>query len=58
MSDSKSVETLEREEYEKMMQILGLSDSRDDYDETDYFDAWNFGKTEEDYEFIVTNVTS
>lgn len=49
-----AVLTFDREEYEKMMELLGLQDNQNDesinYD--DYFNAWNFGQTEKDYIFI------
>lgn len=47
----------EGEEYEKLMKLLGISEEekKEDQDETDYFNAWNFGYTETDFEFTVND---
>lgn len=45
-----------KEDYQKLMDTLGiLDDDRDDGDDIDYFNAWNFGQTERDYEFSTTS---
>lgn len=50
----------QREEYEALMKVLGLDN--DGFDETDdtakYFDAWNFGRTDEDSNFFATTALS
>ena len=50
----------QREEYEALMKVLGLDN--DGFDETDdtakYFDAWNFGRTDEASNFFATTALS
>lgn len=50
----------QREEYEALMKVLGLDN--DGFAETDdtakYFDAWNFGRTDEDSNFFATTALS
>ena len=42
------------------METLGLVDyaPEESDDDTDYFNAWNFGKTEEDYNFSICSSLS
>ena len=49
-----SIVSFDKEEYEKIMQLLGLRDNQnqEQEDDTDYFNAWNFGHTEDDYQFL------
>ena len=45
---------LQKEEYETLLENLGLNDNDPEKtDETDYFNAWNFGIKEEDCKFII-----
>ena len=45
-----------KDEYHKLMNTLGLLDNEGyDDDGSDYFNAWNFGKSERDYEFLITS---
>lgn len=47
----------QKEEYEALMKVLGLDngESTDEENDTDkYFDAWNFGRTDEDSNFFAT----
>lgn len=49
----KSTIDFQKEEYDALMQMLGLDN--DESDDTDkYFDAWNFGKTSDDSNFFAT----
>lgn len=56
----KSTAIFEKEEYQKLMEALGLADyaPEESDDDTDYFNAWNFGKTEEDYNFSICSSLS
>lgn len=52
----KNIVVFEKEEYQKLMDTLGiLGDDIDDSDDTDYFNAWNFGQAESDHEFLITS---
>lgn len=52
-----SIIEFQQEEYEKLIEILGLKDNNPkETDDTDYFNAWFFGKREED--FLYTNSSS
>lgn len=52
-----SVVEFQQEEYEKLIDILGMRDNKpEETDDTDYFNAWFFGKREED--FLYTNSSS
>ena len=53
----KSTMDFQQEEYEALMKVLGLdkeesSDKVSDKDE--YFNAWNFGRSDEDSNFLAT----
>ena len=51
----KSVEVLKKEEFEKLIETLGLNDKEfDSGDDTDYFNAWGFGLREEDCDFTIS----
>mgnify|MGYP000006027949 FL=1 len=53
----KSTIDFQKEEYEALMKVLGLDngESTDEENDTDkYFDAWNFGRTDEDSNFFAT----
>lgn len=53
----KSAMDFQKEEYDALMKVLGLdnSESADETNDTDkYFDAWNFGRTDEDSNFFAT----
>ena len=53
----KSTIDFQKEEYEALMKVLGLDngESTDEENDTDkYFDAWNFGRTDEDSNFLAT----
>lgn len=56
----KTLTTFERQEYEKIISTLGISESeRSEFaEETDFFNAWNFGQSEKDYEFFVVSSLS
>lgn len=51
----KTVSVFEAEEYEKMMEALGLADKTHDTDDdtADYFSAWHFGQNEEAGDFVL-----
>ena len=54
-SSMKSVEVLKKEEFEKLIETLGLNDKESDSgDDTDYFNAWGFGLREEDCDFTIS----
>ena len=40
-----------KKEYEKMMQLLDLQNNQEIDLDSDYFNAWNFGQSEDDYLF-------
>lgn len=42
-----------KEDYQKLMKLLGWQDS--DVDDTDYFNAWHFGLSEEDRGFATAS---
>ena len=49
----KMISTLEKEEYEKMMETLGLLEKASDTEDTTrYFNAWHFGQNEEAGDFV------
>ena len=51
-----SLVEFQKEEYEELIKILGLSNDNLSELETsdDYFNAWNFGLQEEDCDYIIT----
>lgn len=53
----KPTAVFEKEEYQKLMETLGLVDytAEDVDDENDYFNAWNFGITEDDCNFSISS---
>lgn len=53
----KSAMDFQKEEYDALMKVLGLDNNElaDETNDTDkYFDAWNFGRTDEDSNFFAT----
>ena len=51
----KTIVDFQKEEYEKLIETLGLKESTpEEADNTDYFNAWNFGLREEDCEFTIS----
>ena len=50
----KTISVFEPEEYERMMDLLGLIDCTpdEDNDNSDYFNAWHFGQEEDAGDFI------
>lgn len=54
----KTIKEFQKEEYELLMDTLGLKDSTpEDTNDTVYFNAWNFGLREEDCEFTISAST-
>lgn len=52
----KSITLFERDEYQKLMETLGLTDdTSEETDKSVYFNAWNFGQTERDFEFLISS---
>ena len=52
----KSITLFERDEYQKLMETLELSeDITEEADKSVYFNAWNFGQTERDFEFLISS---
>lgn len=50
----KSTIVFKENEYKKLIETLGLLDNQPDEKEcVDYFNAWNFGQSEKDYQFII-----
>ncbi len=50
-----SIVAFETEEYQKLMYTLGLIETDgNDCDYAEYFNAWNFGQTERDFQFSIT----
>lgn len=44
--------TFDKEEYDKLVELLGLTDNSIGEEDTEkYFDAWNFGQSENDCNF-------
>lgn len=55
----KTIMDFQKEEYELLMDTLGLKDSDpEDTNDTVYFNAWNFGLREEDCEFTISASTT
>ena len=51
----KSTIDFQKEEVEKLIDSLGLKDNvPEEIDDTDYFNAWNFGLRKEDCEFTIS----
>ena len=53
----KSIVAFEEAEYKKLMETLGLegTNKENDEDKSEYFNAWNFGHAENDYEFVTSS---
>lgn len=55
----KTISVFKTEEYEKMMEALGLFNTNNAEDETtDYFNAWHFGQSEEAGDFVLCTTTA
>lgn len=55
----KNITVFERAEYQKLMEALGLVKEEPlDADKSIYFNAWNFGQTEQDFEFLISSSVS
>ena len=50
----KTSSDFQKEDYEKLLEILNLNDDSEESDNTDYFNAWNFGLRAEDCEFTIS----
>ena len=52
----KTIAVFETEEYEKMMETLGLADKDPNIEEdsTEYFNAWHFGQSDEAGNFTLS----
>lgn len=51
-----NIVAFEKEEYQKLMDTLGLCEHDEDVsDYSEYFNAWNFGQTENDFEYSITS---
>lgn len=49
----------DREEYDMIIKLLGLVENPNENaeDDTDYFNAWNFGQSENDYRYFTHSST-